>query len=88
MTAAQALRERVRRGGFRGLTVGQAQGFDVTCFEMVTAKDGAAAEKISSSRIRTALKNADPRQAARLLGRWWAVEARVETLVARLQSPR
>ena len=53
------------------------QGFTVACFDMVTAS-GQDAEKISSTRIRAALKAANPQEAARLLGRWWAVEARVE----------
>ncbi len=54
--------------------MGEAQGFSVTCFEMVVT-DGA---KISSTRIRETLKVARPEEAAALLGRWWAVEARVE----------
>src|SRR5208282_3126018 len=35
-------------------------------------------DKISSSRIRDALKGGRPEEAARLLGHWWTVEARVE----------
>jgi riboflavin kinase / FMN adenylyltransferase len=60
--------------------MGEMEGFSVTCFDMVTAAKiaGDAAEKISSTRIRTSLKSAMPEEAARLLGRWWAVEARVE----------
>jgi riboflavin kinase / FMN adenylyltransferase len=59
--------------------LGEAQGFSVTCFNMVTAQSrGLGLEKISSTRIRTALKDARPEEAAQLLGRWWAVEARVE----------
>ena len=53
---------------------GAAEGFSVTCFDMVST-DGA---KISSTRIRETLKVARPEEAAALLGRWWAVEARVE----------
>ena len=53
---------------------GAADGFSVTCFEMVTT-EGA---KISSTRIREALAAARPEEAAMLLGRWWAIEARVE----------
>jgi riboflavin kinase / FMN adenylyltransferase len=60
--------------------MGAANGFSVTCFEMVTtpqsSDDGGA--KISSTRIREALAAARPEEAAALLGRWWAVEARVE----------
>jgi riboflavin kinase/FMN adenylyltransferase len=36
------------------------------------------AEKISSTRVRDLLASARPEEAARLLGRFWAVEARVE----------
>ena len=54
---------------------GAAQGFTVTAFHTVLATAG---EKISSTRIREALKAARPGEAARLLGRHWAVEARVE----------
>ena len=55
--------------------MGEMEGFSVTCFDMVHEADG---EKISSTRIRMALKEARPEEAARLLGRFWAVEARVE----------
>src|SRR3954468_19942384 len=55
--------------------MGEMEGFAVRCFDMVREADGG---KISSTRIRDALKQAQPREAARLLGRWWAVEARVE----------
>jgi len=54
---------------------GARHGFSVTPFQTVLANPG---EKISSTRIREALKAARPREAARLLGRHWAVEARVE----------
>jgi riboflavin kinase/FMN adenylyltransferase len=50
------------------------EGFSVHVFEMVT-NDG---NKISSTRIRESLAAAKPQEAASLLGRWWAVEARVE----------
>ncbi len=55
--------------------LGDMDGFAVTQFDMVNESGG---EKISSTRIRTALKAAEPQEAARLLGRWWAIEARVE----------
>jgi riboflavin kinase/FMN adenylyltransferase len=55
--------------------MGEMEGFSVTCFDMVNEADG---EKISSTRIRAALKEARPEEAARLLGRYWAIEARVE----------
>jgi riboflavin kinase/FMN adenylyltransferase len=61
--------------------MGEMEGFSVTCFDMVTAAKiagDAPQEKISSTRIRASLKAAQPEEAARLLGRWWAVEARVE----------
>jgi riboflavin kinase/FMN adenylyltransferase len=54
---------------------GAQHGFTVTPFHTVLATAG---EKISSTRIREALKAARPGEAARLLGRHWAVEARVE----------
>ena len=67
-----------RAGNLATLTyMGEMEGFSVTCFDMVTAEDGVA-EKISSTRIRAALQAARPREAAALLGRFWAVEARVE----------
>jgi riboflavin kinase/FMN adenylyltransferase len=54
--------------------MGPAAGFSVSCFEMLTT----AGMKISSTRIREALRAAKPEEAAALLGRWWSVEARVE----------
>jgi riboflavin kinase/FMN adenylyltransferase len=59
--------------------MGEANGFTVTCFDMVkTLSASGGGEKISSTRIRESLKAAQPGEAARLLGRFWAVEARVE----------
>ena len=55
-------------------TWGATEGFFVTGFDMVRS----GAEKISSTRIRDLLAAARPEEAARLLGRYWAVEARVE----------
>ena len=68
-----------KRGGNLALltAMGQAHGFDVTAFDTVTAANEGG-DKISSTLIRQALKNARPDEAARLLGRFWAVEARVE----------
>ena len=64
-----------RAGNLAGLTyMGEMEGFSVTAFDTVTVGD----EKISSTLIRQNLKNAHPEEAARLLGRFWAVEARVE----------
>jgi riboflavin kinase/FMN adenylyltransferase len=58
--------------------MGAAEGFTVTCFEMVTTPQSSEGAKISSTRIRQALAAARPEEAASLLGRWWAIEARVE----------
>jgi riboflavin kinase/FMN adenylyltransferase len=60
--------------------MGEMEGFGVTVFEPVTAQ---GKEKISSTRIREALKQGRPEEAARLLGHWWAVESRVERGEAR-----
>lgn len=63
-----------RAGDTRLLTEMAARhGFDVTVVEPV-ARQG---EVYSSSRIREALKAANPRLAAELLGHWWVVEGRV-----------
>jgi riboflavin kinase/FMN adenylyltransferase len=56
--------------------LGEMEGFSVTAFDTVTAAGGD--EKISSTLIRKMLREARPEEAARLLGHWWAVEARVE----------
>jgi len=55
--------------------MGEMEGFSVTAFDTVTASGD---EKISSTLIRRLLKEAKPEEAARLLGHFWAVEARVE----------
>lgn len=55
--------------------MGEMEGFGVTLFDPVLAEDG---EKISSTEIRDALKAGRPDEAARLLGHYWSVEARVE----------
>lgn len=55
--------------------MGEMEGFAVDVFMPVTAE---GAEKISSTQIRRALIEGRPEEAARLLGRWWAVESRVE----------
>ncbi|MFL6691078.1 MAG: bifunctional riboflavin kinase/FAD synthetase [Alphaproteobacteria bacterium] len=49
--------------------------FQVEVFDTVTAN---GAQKISSSDIRAALKQGRPEVAAKLLGHWWTIEARVE----------
>jgi riboflavin kinase/FMN adenylyltransferase len=65
-----------RAGDLAALSyMGEMEGFTVTAFNTVTA---AGDEKISSTLIRQLLKAAKPEEAARLLGHWWAVEARVE----------
>lgn len=50
-------------------------GFGVTCIDPVEAEDGIL---YSSTRIREALTSGLPREAARLLGRNWEIEGRVE----------
>jgi len=66
-----------RAGNLAALSyMGEMEGFAVTPFDTVLT--GAGGEKISSTRIRTLLKEGQPEAAARLLGRWWAIEARVE----------
>jgi riboflavin kinase/FMN adenylyltransferase len=55
--------------------MGEMEGFGVTVFEPVS---GPGQGKISSSRIRDALKAGQPGAAAALLGHWWTVESRVE----------
>lgn len=55
--------------------MGEMEGFGVTVFEPVLEN---AADKISSTHIREALKAGKPEEAAKLLGHWWSVEARVE----------
>ena len=50
-------------------------GFGVSTFDLVGAGPQA---KISSTRIREALRAGEPQEAARLLGHWWTVEGRVE----------
>jgi riboflavin kinase/FMN adenylyltransferase len=65
-----------RAGNVASLTeMGKQHGFDVKVFEPVTAEGH---EKISSTRIREALKQGRPEEAADLLGHWWSVESRVE----------
>jgi riboflavin kinase/FMN adenylyltransferase len=54
---------------------GVQQGFDVKIIEPVLEHVG---EKISSTHIREALKAGKPDVAAKLLGHYWSVEARVE----------
>ena len=55
--------------------MGDAEGFGVTIFKPVAA---GGHDKISSTQIRDALKQGRPEEAARLLGHYWSVEARVE----------
>lgn len=50
-------------------------GFDVTSVGSITAADGTV---YSSTNIRTALRDGQPQEAARLLGRYWEIEGRVE----------
>lgn len=53
--------------------MGEMEGFGVTVFNAVSE----GGEKISSSKVREALKAGRPDEAARLLGHWWSLEAHV-----------
>jgi hypothetical protein len=53
--------------------MGEMEGFGVTVFRAVVEDD----EKISSSKVRAALKAGRPDEAARLLGHTWSVEGHV-----------
>jgi len=53
--------------------MGEMEGFDVTVFKAVVENG----EKISSSKVRAALKEGRPEEAARFLGHWWSVEGHV-----------
>jgi riboflavin kinase/FMN adenylyltransferase len=55
--------------------MGEMEGFGVEIFKPVAAE---GSEKISSTQIRHALQKGRPDEAARLLGHYWALEARVE----------
>ncbi|HEY0302837.1 MAG TPA: bifunctional riboflavin kinase/FAD synthetase [Rhizomicrobium sp.] len=55
--------------------MGEMEGFGVTVFEPVIAH---GLDTVSSTEIRAALKAGKPDVAARLLGHYWSVEARVE----------
>ncbi|HVV63929.1 MAG TPA: bifunctional riboflavin kinase/FAD synthetase [Rhizomicrobium sp.] len=55
--------------------MGEMEGFSVEVFKPVAAE---GVDKISSTRIRCALREGRPEEAARLLGRCWSVESRVE----------
>lgn len=55
--------------------MGEMEGFGVEVFAPVAAQ---GTDKISSTQIRAALKAGQPDIAAKLLGHFWAVEARVE----------
>ncbi|MGA7674424.1 MAG: bifunctional riboflavin kinase/FAD synthetase [Rhizomicrobium sp.] len=55
--------------------MGEMEGFGVVVFDPVTGGDG---EKISSTAVRTALKQGRPEDAARLLGHPFAMDGRVE----------
>jgi len=53
--------------------MGEMEGFGVTVFSAV-AEEG---EKISSTKVRAALKAGRPDEAAHLLGHWWTVDGHV-----------
>ncbi len=54
--------------------MGEMEGFGVTVFAL---EAGGGADKISSTRIREALRAGRPDEAAKLLGHWWTVEGHV-----------
>lgn len=65
-----------RAGNLAALAyMGDVEGFSVIAFDTVMV---AGSEKVSSTRIRQLLKAAKPEEAARLLGHFWGIEARVE----------
>ncbi|HVZ69746.1 MAG TPA: bifunctional riboflavin kinase/FAD synthetase [Rhizomicrobium sp.] len=67
---------KARTGNVTSLSyMGEQEGFGVTVFDPVTVEGH---EKISSTRIREALKEGRPEEAAELLGRFWSVESRVD----------
>jgi riboflavin kinase/FMN adenylyltransferase len=53
--------------------MGEMEGFGVTVFRPIVE----GGEKISSTKVRAALKAGRPDEAARLLGHWWTVEGHV-----------
>ena len=53
--------------------MGEMEGFGVTVFHAVAEGN----EKISSSKVRAALRGGRPEEAARLLGHWWSIEGHV-----------
>jgi len=64
-----------RKGNVEVLRVLAAKyGFEVTAVE----KLGEGEERFSSTAIRNLLREGDPREAARMLGRYWEIEGRVE----------
>jgi riboflavin kinase/FMN adenylyltransferase len=67
------LRQATRRRRYLLGYMGEMEGFGVTVFGAV-AEGG---EKISSTKVRAALKAGKPDEAARLLGHWWTVEGHV-----------
>ncbi len=59
--------------------MGEAEGFGVTAVGPVGDENLGAGEQISSTAIRAALKAGEPEEAARLLGRPWAIEGLIIT---------
>jgi riboflavin kinase/FMN adenylyltransferase len=57
-------------------TLGAKHGFGVTVVQEVLAKDGAS---FSSTAIREHLRAGQPRDAARMLGRWWEIDGIVQS---------
>jgi riboflavin kinase / FMN adenylyltransferase len=65
-----------RKGNVEVLRELAAQyGFEVTAVEKLSAGD----ERFSSTNVRNVLRDGKPREAARMLGRYWEIEGRVES---------
>ena len=57
--------------------MGAEHGFGVSVIDAVADSTAPEAEAFSSTRIRLALRQGNPREAARLLGHWWEIDGRV-----------
>lgn len=68
-----------RGGGIDVLScMGEMEGFGTTVVDaVVVGLDGYAGQVYSSTLVRTALQDGQPRKAAALLGHWWAIHGRV-----------
>lgn len=69
-----------KRGGDVGLLndMGKEEGFGVSVIDpVVVGIDGYAGKVYSSTLVRTALENGEPRKAGALLGHWWSINGRI-----------